>query len=101
MTSNKTTKNIQLKWHTPDQVFKKSASTKEFKTAYRVEAARIDIARSLREARTKNNLTQADLAEKTAMPQSTIARLESGNHSVSFETLSRVAHALGKEVKIV
>jgi ribosome-binding protein aMBF1 (putative translation factor) len=94
-------KNIVLNWKTTDQVFKKSAGNKVFKEAYKAEAARIEIARSLREARTKKNLTQADLAKQTAMPQSAIARLESGNHSVSFETLSKVAYALGKEIKIM
>jgi ribosome-binding protein aMBF1 (putative translation factor) len=93
--------NVVLKWKTADQVFKKSSSNREFKTAYKAETERIAIARSLREARIKRDLTQAELAKQTAMPQSAIARLESGNHSVSFETLSRVAHALGKEIKIV
>lgn len=94
-------KNTVLSWKTTDQVFKKSAGSKLFKEAYKAEAARIEIARSLREARTKKRLTQAELAKQTAMPQSAIARLESGNHSVSFETLSKVAYALGKEIKIV
>jgi ribosome-binding protein aMBF1 (putative translation factor) len=94
-------KNIVLSWKTTDQVFKKSAGSKAFKEAHKAESARIEIARSLREARTRQNLTQADLAKQTAMPQSAIARLESGNHSVSFETLSKVAYALGKEIKIV
>ena len=32
---------------------------------------------------------------------SVIARLESGTHSVSVDTLSKVAHALGKQVELV
>ena len=90
-----------LKWRTTDQVFKKASSTKDFKQAYQAERTRIEIARSLREARAKKKITQADLAKRAAMPQSAIARLESGNHGVSFETLSRVAHALGKEIKVI
>jgi hypothetical protein len=46
-------KKTQSRWHTTEQVFKKASTTMEFKTAYKVEAARIDIACSLREARTE------------------------------------------------
>lgn len=92
---------LNLKWHTAGEVFKKTSSTKAFKQAYKAESARIRIAQALREARTEKRITQAALAKKTSMPQSAIARLESGNHSVSFETLSKVVHALGKEIKIV
>jgi transcriptional regulator with XRE-family HTH domain len=46
-------------------------------------------------------MTQALVAQKAGMPQSVIARIESGNHSMSFDTLVKVAHALGKKVKIV
>ena len=51
-------------------------------------------------ARKAKKMTQAAVAKKAAMPQSVIARLESGDHSVSVETLRRVAHALGKRVEI-
>lgn len=94
------TENITLKWHTPEQVFKKKTS-KKFTEAYEAEKARISVARTIRQARIARKITQSQLAKRTAMPQSAIARLESGNHSVSFETLSKVAYALGKEVKIV
>lgn len=90
-----------LTWHTPDNVFKKAAKTTAFKQAYAQESARIEIALALKQARTERNLTQAAVAKKAAMPQSAIARLESGNHSVSFETLSKVAQVLGKQIKLV
>lgn len=46
-------------------------------------------------------MTQAAVARKVDMPQSVIARLESGTHSVSVDTLSKVALALGKKVELV
>lgn len=100
-TNQITNPEINLKWHTKEEVFKKTSTSKAFQQAYKEEASRIKIAQSLKEARSAKNITQAALAKKISMPQSAIARLESGNHSVSFATLTRVAHALGKEVKIV
>ena len=50
----------------------------------------------LRELRLAKGLTQVQLAELCGMPQSTISRIESGNTTgVDFETLDRVAAALG------
>jgi transcriptional regulator with XRE-family HTH domain len=50
----------------------------------------------LRELRLAKGLTQVQLAELCGMPQSTISRIESGSTTgVDFETLERVAGALG------
>ena len=50
----------------------------------------------IRELRREQGLTQVQLAERCGMPQSTISRIESGTTSgVDFETLDRVANALG------
>jgi transcriptional regulator with XRE-family HTH domain len=50
----------------------------------------------LRELRVAKGLTQVQLAELCGMPQSTISRIESGSTTgVDFETLERVAAALG------
>lgn len=89
-----------LKMYTFEQVFK-DRHTKEFQRGYREESERIELARKIRETREKKHLTQEAVAHKASMPQSAIARLESGDHGVSLDTLSRVAHALGKRVEIV
>jgi transcriptional regulator with XRE-family HTH domain len=50
----------------------------------------------IRELRLERGLTQVQLAERCGMPQSTISRIESGSTTgVDFETLNRVAQALG------
>ena len=89
-----------LKWYTLNEVFGKASKTKEFQKGYREESMRIKLAQKIRETRVKQNLTQQAIAKKAAMPQSVIARLESGEHGMSVDTLSRVAHALGKEIEL-
>jgi len=91
----------ELKWYTAAQVFGKARKSKEFQKVYKEEVARLKLAYSIRKSREAKKLTQAAVARKAAMPQSVIARLESGSHSVSVDTLSRVAHALGKQVGLV
>src|SRR3989338_115542 len=89
-----------LKFYTLDEGFK-DRHTKEFQRGYQEESARIALAYTVRQTRMKKRLTQAVVAKKASMPQSAIARLESGDHGVSLDTLSRVAHALGKKVALV
>jgi len=93
-------KKDQLKWKTVDQVFKNISKKTVFQNAYRIETERIKIARDLRDARLEKNLTQAMVAKRANMPQSVIARLESGNHGASVDTLNRVANAVGKRLKL-
>lgn len=50
--------------------------------------------------RIEKGLTQKDLAIMVGTKQSAISRLESGSYNPSFEFLSKVAHALGKELNI-
>lgn len=90
-----------IKASTFEVVFKKEAKKPAFQRAYNAEKERVSIAQSLREARLKRKLTQAMVAKRANMPQSVIARLESGNHSISLETLNKVANAVGKRVKLV
>jgi DNA-binding XRE family transcriptional regulator len=53
------------------------------------------VSRRIAEARSEAGLTQAELAEKSGLPQSHISRLESGKHSPSHATLQKIAGALG------
>lgn len=90
-----------LKWFTAEQVFGRDRKSKEYQRAYAEEKARLELAWSIRTSREAKKMTQAAVAKKADMPQSVIARLESGSHSVSVDTLSKVAHALGKQVELV
>lgn len=94
-------KNNKIEWHSIDQVFKKSTKSKAFKEAYSERKARIALACSIRETRSTKAYTQAEVARRSKVPQSVIARLESGEHSPSLNTLSKVAYALGKKIELV
>jgi DNA-binding XRE family transcriptional regulator len=59
-----------------------------------------EIIRQIIQARTDQNLTQRELAEKIGLKQSNISRLESGNYNPSLDFLKKVADGLGKELHI-
>ena len=71
----------------------------EFKAEYEAEKAKLASAVALIKARESGGLTQRELAELAAVPQSTIARIERGDNT-SFETLSKLASALGKTLTV-
>jgi DNA-binding XRE family transcriptional regulator len=90
-----------IKAHTLDQVFRKQSKSKVFQKTYREELARLRLAQRIRELRLKKNMTQKAVAEKAQMPQSVIARIESGEHSISVDTLGKIASVFNKEVQLV
>ena len=68
----------------------------EFREAYE----RVKIAYAFAQQRVDLGLTQEKLAELAGVQQSLIARLESGKHNPTLNTLRRVARALGCSLKI-
>jgi DNA-binding XRE family transcriptional regulator len=80
------------------EFFPEAFKSKTFVKMYEEERAKCHLIRQIKQARLKQNMTQKDLAEKADMPQSAIARIERGNHSFSFRTLSRIATALKKNI---
>ncbi len=90
---------LQLK--TFEEVFNKASKSKTFQKEYNEEIIRLRLASEVKNLRTKQGLTQQTLAKRAKMPQSVIARLESGNHSISLGTLNRIAQVFGKKVQLV
>jgi ribosome-binding protein aMBF1 (putative translation factor) len=88
-----------MKIYSFSDVFKKK--TTEFNRGYREESARIELAHKIKSERESQKLTQKVVAKRASMPQSVIARLESGEHGISVDTLGRVATALGKQIALV
>ena len=54
----------------------------------------------LREARKRAGLTQAELAQRAGVPQSTIGRIESGARVPSTDLLERLIRATGFELRV-
>lgn len=53
--------------------------------------------RGLRAARLKRNISQRDLAKRAGVGQNMVSYLESGERSAYYETVDRLAAALGVE----
>ena len=81
-------------------VARKWLKNPEFKAGYDALEEEFALASLLIEARTRANLTQAELASKMGTSQSTIARLESGKAAPSLSTLRRLAKATGTRLEI-
>jgi DNA-binding XRE family transcriptional regulator len=71
------------------------------KAEYDKLAPEFELASSIIQARIDKKLTQKELARKAGLSQVMIARLESGSSNPTFATITRVAGALGKELKLV
>ncbi|PEH49616.1 helix-turn-helix domain-containing protein [Enterococcus faecium] len=82
-----------------DDLIKDMQKDPEFAKAFQAENEKLQTAVALYKAREEAGLTQVELAEKAKTTQATIARIERGDN-VSFDKLSAIAHAMGKELKV-
>ena len=73
----------------------------EYGIRYNVLESEYRLASSLIKARIEKRLTQQQLADIAGVTQNTITRLESGTTNPTIGTLTRVASALGKEIRLV
>jgi ribosome-binding protein aMBF1 (putative translation factor) len=73
---------------------------KTFAKDFEVGYADFKIGVMLRQAREDAGVTQEKLARSTKMKKSAISRLENHAEDVRLSTVSRVARALGKAVRI-
>ena len=71
----------------------------EFRAAYDALDQELSIASALIQARANARLTQADVAGKMGVTQSTIARIESGKN-ISLKTIARYAKAVGQPIRL-
>ena len=89
-----------LKFYTAEEDFKKASKSQTFQDAYNEELIRLRLAHQIKKIRLGKCLTQKEVAVKAQMPQSVIARIESGTHSFSLGTLNRIAKVFNKEVEL-
>ncbi|MQS75977.1 helix-turn-helix domain-containing protein [Companilactobacillus halodurans] len=82
-----------------DSELKKDLKNPEFKKEFDKYNDQMNSAVALLTAREELGWTQSELAQKAHMPQSTIARIETG-HNISVDKLSILASVMGKKLKI-
>ncbi|RJV49422.1 helix-turn-helix transcriptional regulator [Veillonella sp. AF13-2] len=84
---------------TLDKIFEKDINNPVLTENYLEEKAKLENALAVLKSREAEGLTQRDLAEKSGVPQSTIARIEKGANT-SLTTMCKIAFALDKQLKI-
>ena len=85
---------------TAEQFHRKLLANPKVKKAYDDLQPEFAIARSIIEARIKNNISQEELARKMGTGQAVISRLEGANASPSLSLIKRLANALGLKVEL-
>jgi ribosome-binding protein aMBF1 (putative translation factor) len=83
------------------EVIEKKLKNKKFKKAYSEEISRLQLAYEIRSLRQKKGMTQEQVAQKAKMPQSVIARIESGSRGFSISTLHKIAEVFDLEIGLV
>ena len=72
----------------------------EFAEEYEALQPELDVIKAIIEARTSQNLTQKQLAERTGINQANISKLENGTRNPTINLLKRLADGMGMALKI-
>lgn len=72
----------------------------EFRKEYEAIQPEMDVIRAIVDARTSQNLTQKELAERTGINQADISKLENGTRNPSVNLLKRLAEGMGMALRI-
>ena len=72
----------------------------EFRKEYEAIQPEMDVIRAIVDARTSQNLTQKELAERTGINQADISKLENGTRNPSVNLLKRLADGMGMSLRI-
>ena len=83
-----------------DDMLSKQLEDEEFKKEYETIQPEMDVIRAIVDARTSQNLTQKELAERTGINQADISKLENGTRNPSVNLLKRLADGMGMALKI-
>lgn len=82
-----------------DDLFATDLRDTQFSNQVKAEKNKLTSAIAVRNERESYGWTQDELASRAGLPQSTIARVERGANT-SMDTISKIANAFGKTVKI-
>lgn len=83
-----------------DEAKKLLMMDEEFRAEYEKLKPRYDVISQIIDERSKQNITQEELAFRVGTQKSNISRLESGTYNPSLDFIIKVAHSLGKEMTI-
>lgn len=83
-----------------DDMLSKQLQDKELKKEYDALQPEMDVIRAIVDARTSQNMTQKELAERTGINQADISKLENGTRNPSVNLLKRLAEGMGMVLKI-
>lgn len=72
----------------------------EFRKEYEAIQPEMAVIRAIVDARTSQNLTQKELAERTGINQADISKLENGTRNPSVNLLKRLADGMGMALRI-
>ncbi len=78
----------------------KQMQNPEFAKEYNAIQPEMDVIRAIVDARTSQNLTQKQLAERTGINQADISKLENGTRNPSINLLKRLAEGMDMVLKI-
>lgn len=79
---------------------KEELNNPAFKEEWNALEPEFQLIRAMLDGRKSANLTQAQLSERTGIPQADISRLETGELNPSLKTLKRLAKGLGMSLKL-
>lgn len=74
-----------------DDMLSKQLKDDEFRKEYEAIQPEMDVIRAIVDARTSQNMTQKELAERTGINQADISKLENGTRNPSVNLLKRLA----------
>ena len=83
-----------------DEMLSNQLKDEEFRKEYETIQPEMDVIRAIVDARTSQNLTQKELAERTGINQADISKLENGTRNPSVNLLKRLADGMGMALKI-
>lgn len=84
-----------------DAVRKKLLNDPEVAKEYEAHKTEFEIARALITARLNANMSQTEVAKRMHTSQSQVARLESGTHFPSLQTIHKYAQAINHKISLV
>ena len=85
---------------TLDNMLSEQLKDEEFRKEYDAIQPEMDVIRAIVDARTSQNLTQKELAERTGINQADISKLENGTRNPSVNLLKRLAEGMGMALRI-